>query len=176
MASRYNPVRPRSGRRRATDWELGFVSTSATNVAAGAAVLVGSISAALLDPEAPGTIIRTRGRVMILSDNAAAGENQIGAMGISLVSDQARSAGIASIPSPVSQATWDGWFVFKTLYNGHKIAGTNLVVSAATFEIDSKAMRKFEGDQAIVLVVENANVVDHSFDFFADIRFLLKAG
>ncbi len=69
-----NPVRLRAGRRRATDWVLGFGSTAFAVVATGTKVLLGSI--ALSAGNTPGTIVRTRGTISIGTENSETKTNR----------------------------------------------------------------------------------------------------
>ncbi len=160
------------GRRRATDWELGFQGTGATTIVAGTKVLLASLA----DPSVhgPGTIVRSRGYFGILTDQSAASEDQIGAVGMTLVSNQALTAGAAAIPGPSTDALWDGWFWWQSFAQRMRVATAVGEFRGQVYQIDSKAMRKLETGQALVLMVENASATN-AFQISIDIRILVKA-
>ncbi len=124
----------------------------------------------------PFTIIRTRGFLGYGSDQSAATEFMIGAYGVGIVTETARAAGVASVPGPLSNPLWDGWFVYGTFGSEVKF-GTNVGVEPQWYsrqEIDSKAMRKLDGDdEDVVLVVENDHATN-AFDILFNLRFLAK--
>ena len=166
------PVRLRAGGRRATDWVLGFGSTAFTAIAGTTKVLLASIDVSAANT--PGTIVRTRGGIFVVTGAATAGQNIIGAVGLALVSDVARAAGIGSIPGPFTDALWDGWFWYQSLLYQSQSAGASFNVEGRFYPIDSKAMRKMEGDSGLVWVVENGGA--NSFNIAGDIRMLVKSG
>ena len=120
-------------------------------MASGGATLVSSISF-----EAPGTIVRSRGRISIQPQSYVADLNIVGAFGIGLVSDEAATVGITVIPEPFSDADWGGWMVWQSFalhYEFHDSTGSFLELEA--IEIDSKAMRKVEPNSRMVFVAES---------------------
>ena len=141
------------GQRRATDWSASLLQVVTIAIPAASAVLVESFS-----PVVGGeTIIRTRGSFGVQSDQVAATENQFGAFGIAVVTAQALSVGITAIPHPGTDAAWGGWFVHR--YFSQTFLLSSAVGSESNFmqsyEIDSKAMRKVDEDERVVVVVEN---------------------
>ena len=157
---------------RPTHWGISFQTSAPVNIAGGSKVLVVSTAGLLTNPF---TIIRSRGFCSIQTDQVIASENQIGAFGIAKVTSLARAAGVASIPGPQTDATWDGWFVHGSF--GERF---DFVTGAAfdpmmahTYPIDSKAMRKVDGgDDDIVFVVENFGTNGFRANFA--VRFLIK--
>ena len=90
-----------------------------------------------------------------------------------IVSAQAFAAGAASIPGPYSQADWDGWFVHGFWSYQQTVAGTagTLLLSSREYVIDSKAMRKIQGSDVLVVMAESqASAAEVSIQF----RMLLK--
>ena len=153
-----------------------LVSTSATAVPGSSAVLLASFtSAALVDGGlSPGTLIRVRGLLTVYSDQIAANEIWHGAIGLAVVSDAARAAGIASLPTPITEANTDFWQTWRP-YGGRFsfITGAGFEAQGATnYEIDSKAMRKIKPGDAIVLVAEQGAAVGS--DLIVDMRLLFK--
>jgi len=170
------PLAVRRGPRRAVDWEISFSSVGVTNVPAGTKVLLGSITAATLNPIAPATVIRTRGVVAIGSDQAAANEVQTGAVGLAFVNDVARALGVTGLPGPITDFGYTGWFWYQSMAEEMRF-GTAVGLHPnwlRRYEIDSRAMRKFEGSSGLVLMAENAGSA--AFDLVTQIRILIKAG
>ncbi len=93
---------------------------------------------------------------MVTSDQQIATETQIAAFGLCVVSDQALAIGITAVPTPVTDLGSDLWFVHQMTFNDFTFASAASYQSSAgrIYEIDSKAMRKVNDDQDIVLVFE----------------------
>jgi len=178
VATRRNfPIVRRSGSRRATDWSLGITATAEVAVPANSSVLLASIAASALSGITPSTLIRTRGLITVTSDQVVTSELQIGGVGLTFVSERARAAGVGSLPRPVSEFGWEGWFMHQF------IAARVQVATAVGFDaqmytqypIDSRAMRKFDDDSALVLVGENTHAT-HALNLIVFLRMLVKAG
>ena len=139
--------------RREKSWEpgpQGRVLISGTT-----ATLIGSGAQALQDGL---TLLRIRGSLFArLASAAAAGEFMFGAVGIGKVESNAFGAGIASVPSPITDLDWDGWLWWDFLsfesvtdaeaLNRGGIAGWRV-------PIDTKAMRKLDLGDVIYAAVE----------------------
>ncbi len=138
------------GAKRMTSWFDIPPSLTGPGVA-----LVSSLTALEL-AKRPFTVVRTHLAFRLRSDQVAASETYIGAVGLAVVSDQASAIGITAIPTPVLDAESDLWFVHQ--WN----TGTFFFGSAASFIdnagtqilIDSKAQRKVNEDEDIVVVFE----------------------
>ena len=165
----------RGGPRRATSWAASADATGEQALAAGAAILDQSLSQAQISTLVPATIVRTRGILWVASDQEGIDEQPFGAMGMVVVSEQARVAGVASIPTPISDEASDLWFV-------HQFWQADVAfVSASGFttdgfkayEFDSKAMRKVQEGDGIAVVLENASGVDGAV-FILKFRMLFK--
>ena len=149
MARRYRS----SGPRREYSW-FDIPPAAVTMVAAG-----GTIFASLTGVELarrPFTIVRTHLLAYLETDQLAASEFQVGALGMAVVSDQAAAAGVGSIPTPVTDDDSDLWFVHKWLMNSFAFGSAIGFQSQAgkVYEIDSKAMRKVNDGEDVVLVGE----------------------
>jgi len=124
------------------------------------------------------TIVRTRGGFSVIPASRDVDLEVIGAIGMGIVSAQAFIAGAASIPGPFSDADWSGWLYwspFQYLFEsttdiGRLILGTT---GAGAEVIDSKAMRKVQANEVLVVMVES-----QAGAFLASINFrmLLKLG
>ncbi len=141
--------RVRSQRRR-TDWSEGTGGTTTGAVSASTATFIGS---ALVPTVLGATIVRIRGQFdfwLVLA--TAAGDGFQGAVGIGIASTAAVVAGIASVPTPLTEQGSENWLFW------HTVSVHNPVVGSAGFTdqsrqriiVDSKAMRKFE-DAAVSL-------------------------
>jgi len=141
--------------RRETVW-ISIVSAADTLATPQTGSLLGSLNAAALALR-PFTIVRTRGVFYLGSDQAAATEDQAAALGGAVVSDQAVAVGITALPTPITDKSSDLWFMFQSLMSNiafltaagfQQPAGQQLIY-------DSRAMRKVEDGQDIVIMAES---------------------
>ncbi len=93
----------------------------------------------------------------IISDQAAAIEQQAVALGLAVVSDQAVAVGVTAVPTPVTDMASPLWFVHQLLF-GEESALTDRTKPQTRISIDSKAMRKVEVGQDMVIVLENGGI------------------
>ncbi len=122
------------------------------------ATLIGILNAGALALR-PFTILRTRLVIQLRSDQQAAAENPTGAYGEIVVKESATTAGIGSLPTPLTEPDAD-----FHVYQGMTSSFT--FITAAGFEsnagrqytIDSKAMRKVGPQDDIATVFEMRNV------------------
>jgi len=96
------------GPRRDTLWF--FIGSSVVNLTALGGTLLTSLNAAALSLR-PFTVIRTHLSVHLRSDQFAASEEQAAGVGMAVVSDEASAIGVSAIPTPVTDAASDLWFV-----------------------------------------------------------------
>ncbi len=150
---------------------IGPADQNYLSVASGGKLLVASFDASaggLIKP----TIVRTRGEVSYRLNASNADVSISGAYGLAVVTDRAFAAGVASIPGPFTDATWDGWFVWRSFsMSFDSIDQTGVFFKDRTQEVDSKAMRKVNDDETIVLVAESQS---GAFDIAMQPRLLLK--
>ena len=159
--------------KRMTSWlDLAPIATSLT--ATGGSILF------VLDTaekaRRPFTIVRTRLLVSIITDQVAASETQVGAIGMCVVSDQAVAAGVGSIPTPITDIASDFWFVHQLLYNDFVFAtGIGFQDGGSKqYEVDSKAMRKVNDAEDVVVVGEFSSAGSGGFDLTIGGRVLIK--
>ena len=155
---------PRRTKRAAPAW--GFLGSSVVSVPAASKVLLGTFI--LSNPPLGETILRTRARVFVKTDQAAAVENQVGSYGLIVVTDRASAAGAASIPGPFTDGGDDGWFVHQPI-----VWQNDTEFGGAAYDVDSKAMRKVEDGGVIAIMVENADLI-HGFNIIHQVRLLAK--
>ena len=143
-------VAPRRVKRAAPAW--GYVEIIKTVIAPGAKLLLGSFI--LSNPPLGETVLRTRARIFVISDQVATDEDQTGVFGMIVITDRAAAAGAASIPGPSTDGGDDGWFVHQLIVQSFIPGGE----SGHAYDIDSKAMRKVEDGGVIAIMVENSHV------------------
>ena len=142
----------RSNRSRPNNAWAGFVMSDYTTVGAASKTLLGSFS--LSNPNIDETVFRIIGALSISSDQAAAVENQIGAVGLIVVSDNAVAAGAASIPGPMTDIDHDGWFAHQT-FSQRGLFATTSSPQAFSYPLTSKGRRVSHEGEKIAVMVEN---------------------
>ena len=154
MARHSRPLRVGRAQRRETSWfDIPALQVTLDN----ASQLVASLTAAEL-AKRPFTIMRTHLEVLIHSDQVgvSATEHQFGAIGMCVVSDQALAIGITAVPVPGDDAASDLWFLHQWMFSAIDFATAIGFDSdaGAHYHIDSKAARKVNDDQDLVVVVQ----------------------
>ena len=140
----------RGGSKRQTAWL--FMGGSITVITGGSgAVLISTLNAAALALR-PFTVVRVRGYLQLVSDQAAAAEDQAINFGLAVVSNQAIAIGVTAIPTPTTDQGSELFFVYQSL-----MAAGDLVSAGQQgnhLEYDSRAMRKVAEGEDIAVVVE----------------------
>ncbi len=141
--------------RRETVWIAATVSNR-TIAAASTAVVDRALNAAALALR-PFTVVRSRYQTSIQSDQSAATEDQLGAMGQCVVSDQAVTVGVTAVPNPLTDIGSDLWMLWEGFNSSFlfKTAVGSDAQFATSRAVDSKAMRKVEEGQDLVVVMES---------------------
>jgi len=168
----------RQGQRRATTWVASADVTATTNLAAAAASLDQSLTESALGALGllPSTIIRTRGSIWVRSDQVAASRTPFGAVGFGIVSEQAGVAGVASLPTPITEEQSELWFVHQFWLADFVFvtaAGFGGSEGMARYDFDSKAMRKIQEGERVVVVMENGASAG-GIDYVLKFRMLFK--
>ncbi len=127
-----------------------LLASGMTTVPASSKVLLAT--ATLSNPGIDETVRRTRGGIWIQSDQSAAIENQIGALGAIVVSERALVIGITAVPDPVTEKDDDGWFLWVPFAQSSDLTAGR---TGYWYEFDSKAMRKISEGFAIAFVAGN---------------------
>jgi len=158
--------------RRATEW-LGSVNSTTFTALAAATKTLDQFFADLGEPA---TLVRTRGELWVWNDQLAASEIPFGALGMAIVSEQARVAGAAALPGPTTNNDSDLWFLHQywasRMTFGSAI-GFQESSAAAHVSFDSKAMRRIEQGSNIVVMMENSSAL-HGCQFLLQFRVLIK--
>ena len=172
MARGFRSVRGGRSQRRETAW-IGIANNTNTISAASTAVLSAALNAAALALR-PFTIIRTHFYFRSFSDQIATTEFYGTSVGMAVVSDQARAIGVTAVPTPVTDLESDLFFMYG-MQVGLLDVGDNTGVSlrGVDHRIDSKAARKVNDDQDVVLVFETPAEVSSVITIQAG-RMLLK--
>ena len=158
--------RPRGGARRLTQW-IGPALQGYVAVADGGATLIGSVP---LDEAS--TIVRVRGHLSVLAAAVTADDTIVGAFGVAIVSSEAFTAGVGSMPEPFTDADWGGWMVWQAFsYRFEFFDGTGANFPDWDMVIDSKAMRKGGPNERLVLIAESQ---DGGFQISTPVRILVK--
>ena len=177
---------PRSSERHRSSWEVG-PETSANGgpqtLTASVSQLAGVFTAASEDGQ---TLIRTRGELVVFLRTAgSANDGFHGAFGIAKATSAAVLAGAASVPTPITEEAWDGWLYhryFSCLAAGPIAAATaaqealqvSNVTAAIRIEVDSKAMRKIDVDEAMYAVIEVIEIGAATATWSFNCRMLFK--
>ncbi len=152
-------VRTKSGfivrdgrRRRQTVWfQFGLSSNSLA--ASATAVIAQSLNAAALELR-PFTIVRSRFVWRVDSDQSAATETYTGNVGLCVVSDQAVAIGVSAVPTPASDLGSDLFFMIDQWIGKFALIGAEVTQEVSSKRVESKAMRKVDIGQDIVLTKE----------------------
>ena len=142
---------------------------SATTIPLNSKLLMGTF---VLDTSFDETVTRVRGLISITSDASIVVEQQIGAWGMIVVSDEAVAIGVTAIPSPVFDAANDGWFVWVPFAQQSSFS-TGAGFQGGLYHVDSKAQRIVQEGSQIAVVVENSSAV-HGLSIMQNIRLLAR--
>ena len=158
--------------RRGKGWEEGPGGSAVTTFTASTQAILTNGAQFLQDGL---TVLRLRGslQAFLVSANAA-GDGFHCAIGIGIVSENAFGIGITAVPTPLGDTSWDGWLYFKffDVHGGFLTAG-DVQHLDATFEVDSKAMRKVKDTDVLFAVVETIEIGTAEMDVFFESRILL---
>ncbi len=141
--------------RRSTAW-TGSITLTAVQALAAASVVLDQV---FVPTVAEQTITRVRGLLSVQSDQLAAGEDAFGAFGMAVVEEPAATAGVASLPHPMDDSSSEAWFVwqpFSTTFVFGSAVGFD-AQGGNQYVIDSKAMRKINNEQRVVILLQNSS-------------------
>ncbi len=138
--------------KRVTSWISSTRDTSFTNLAASTAILDQSFSRT-----DPFTVVRTRGLLVVKSDQIANGEEPFGSLGMAVVSDEAAAIGVTAMPTPFTDAASDLFFLHLDWAMITEVNNTNITNTPWIQTFDSKAMRKVNENETIAVTIENGH-------------------
>ena len=142
-------------RRRGQGPNVTWARTDSTALVVVAAATKVLIAVAVPSTSFDETLRRIRGILWVQSDQAAANEQQFGAFGAIIVSDQAVATGVAAIPGPITDQDDDGWMLYVPILQSSNGGANNGL--GFHYAFDSRAMRRFVEGQQLAMVVENAH-------------------
>ncbi len=157
------PAKPRKN----LQWAGGFFAAP-VGVASGTVVVASMVGNAVLALLSQGTIMRTRGR-LYMEPNTTGQDPQVH-WGIGVVDDRAFLAGSGSTPLGTDL---EDFLAFGMLNVGVLSATVDHAPTGALVEIDSKAMRRFDATDTVVLVLEGA-VSGHTGNVYGYVDCLIK--
>ena len=176
MAHRRGLIPRARGPKRLTNWGVGPGGTAALGITSSTAALLGSG----IVVTAAGTIVRLRGHfAAFLTSYTTAGDGYQGAVAIGIASTPAFAAGIASLPSPITESEWDGWMWHNFFgVHGQVVAGSAAGAAAPEFSVavDSKAMRKMSDQMTMFAAVEVVEIGTAVIQMHFDSRLLFMEG
>ena len=167
-----HPVRTTS--RRKVGWEQGVGGGAPVSETATVTRFLGS---AITPTFGDGlTLVRTRGEFFAnLGSGSAASNGFHGAVGIGLATLAAVTAGIGSVPTPITEQGWDGWIWWAPIYvftgRADEVEGQ---IGGVRLTIDTKAMRKFNEEDAFYAAIEVTEVGAATMFTALDCRMLFK--
>jgi len=168
--------RRRSGfvasKRRLTTW-IGSADQNFVAVAGNTKIIHQSFTPSTAVPSMiRPTVIRVRGELAHNPQAFSADLDYAGAVGFAIVSTDAFAAGVASIPGPVSDPGWDGWFLWTGFSYHLEFSDATGVSPMSKYQtLDSKAMRKITANETLVVIAESqVNLYEVSLQF----RMLMK--
>ena len=149
------------GPRRKTLWlDFAQVFMDRFSVGSATAVLQSSLNAAALALR-PFTIVRTRGLLWVDFDQSVNTEQPFGALGFAVVSDQASAIGVTAVPIPITDAGSSLFFSWTPWSTGIRIgSNASIAYPPAAQVFDSKAMRKVEVGEDLIVTFENGSAAD----------------
>ncbi len=175
MALRHRGQFRTAGKKRLTDWAFGVDILNQTIDAS--EKILGTTSLTTAEQQ---TIVRVHGVLHVtLITASVAGAGFLGAAGIALVNTDAFGQGINSIPGPLTDAHWDSW-LWHSFWDVRALTGTigdgaNSGAAHQRIAIDSKAMRRWDPAETLVIMVEGVEVGAASATLNCDTRILVKA-
>ena len=167
----------RGGPKRGTFWEGNQFAITRSTPAAGP-FFFELLSEALLENVPNPTIVRTYLSLLTCDDESVSAPDSFYSLwyGIGVFNSNAATAGVASLPTPLLDASWDGWLFHGALHAGSATSGViDSPLGIQRIDVESKAMRKVGHDQIIALVIEPFAVLGtEAFQLYGGFRMLLK--
>ena len=166
--------------RRKTVWDAGPLTTVGGQTSATVGKVLWTTAVALAS-DAVGTLVRTRGHILVQLDLAtAAGDGFLGAIGLGIASSDAfNTAG--ALPGPFSDPAWPGWFwhqFFSLRGVAAQSQGADIARNAMAdlrIDIDSKAMRIQKSNEVLFGMLETGSETGTAgLHFTAQTRLLYK--
>jgi len=171
-------VRRRPGPRRAKVW-VSADSTALIALPPSTVAVQTLTTEAVLESQGKPTIARIRGTWVATHDHSAASATSslYVAMGITVVSTKSVTAGVASLPTPITNSEWPWmfWDMYKVGTETVTAVGFQQTNSLDNRTVDCKAMRKVPPASTLVAVFETGPALEGAPDVNATlaVRILL---
>ena len=121
------------------------------------------------------TIVRIRGFASLTMTSASTvGDGFTGSLGIGICTATAFAAGVASVPTPAAQIADENWLWQQEFGLGAQTVGVSGPTAVLNFEIDSKAMRKFDDGMVVYAAYECTETGNSTMQLTFRTRMLLK--
>ena len=133
----------------------GFFTPTTVTVAPASKALIGTFTSPA-GAQFDQTVVRTRARLLVTSNQTSVIEDQVGGLGLIKVTDIALGVGAASIPGPLTDIADDGWFVYQGIVSRGLLAGN----ANPMYDIDSQAQRIIPDGYGVAVMYENGNALD----------------
>jgi len=177
---------PRSQRRKSS-WDAGPASTGTGGVQTISTTASTLMGVGQLAGEDGLTVVRIRGELLLYLDSATAGVNGLhGAFGIGVIGAPAFTAGVGSVPTPITEADWNGWMYYQNfaIMSAAPLDGgvsadqdsINARSAVARIQVDTKAMRKIGLNEIVFAAIDTTLVGTASMRVFFNSRMLAKLG
>jgi len=169
----------RSSRKRLTAWAVGTGGTTVDTLINTGSTFIGSA----VMPAVEGlTVIRIRGQFGVYQRLAtAAGDGFSGIFGIGIATLAAVTAGIASVPTPITEVDDENWLYLQMfdvrsgqIFSAGGAPGAEQHGVVWRFDIDSKAMRKLPEGMALYAACEVVETGAATLEIVHDSRVLVK--
>jgi len=173
----------RQSQRRKTSWSNGPGQVGLqTAITASVATLVNLGQSSLADGI---TLVRVRGQLLLFLENSSVGAGGFtGAFGIGVGLTAGFLAGAGSLPSPITDRSWDGWMywnafqvVSASILDGGAASDRDQVsghTASHRVDVDTKSMRKLNSDQTVYGALEVVEIGTATLQWGFDSRMLVK--
>ena len=122
----------------------------------------------------PFTVIRSHLEIYVESDQEAASEQYIGAVGMCVVSEQASAIGVTAVPTPIIDLGSEYWFLHQMYMGSCNLQAAGIINdNPDRLSVDSKAMRKVNESEDLLIVAEFSGIGSGQSVLIAG-RFLVK--
>ena len=162
-------------RKRVMSWQGQNIDT--VNLTSGNPQFTTVISEAVLEQFPTPTLVRVRGRLLVLIDASSTSTNfGIVTMGMIVVTAAALAG--SAVPSPLMDVGSDWlWWDVGTIGEGAPSTETGRIFGVDRIAVDSKAMRKIGLNQVVIFVAELTPCDSGTIvaNICGNLRFLLKA-
>jgi len=159
---------------RATGWNDGTGGTGISGFTASGAFFMGNAFGFTADGF---TIVRQRGLLRLWGTLATApGDGFVGAFGIGLATTAAVVAGVAAVPTPITEQDDENWMFWHAI-SVHNPVVSSTEIARSFFQevvVDVKAMRKVASGMSIYSIIELVETGTATMSGSWDSRMLTK--